>query len=27
LESPLTLPPDFPIHDMIVNTGLALWQA
>ena len=27
LESPLALPPDFPIHDMVVNTGLALWQA
>ena len=27
LEPPLAIPPDFPTHDLIVNVGLALWEA
>ena len=27
LNPPLAHPPDFPINDLIVNVGLALWQA
>ena len=26
-DIPLELPTDFPVHDMIVNLGLALWAA
>jgi hypothetical protein len=27
VRPPLKYPPDFPVHDLIVNVGLALWEA
>lgn len=27
IASPLDLPPDFPLNDLVVNVGLALWEA